>query len=86
MNVFEELGSSLTLIALSADKQSVREFEQAAKSLSVPLKIILDTYEGDRQAYGARLILVRADQYVCWSGNEGPRDPVALLRKVIGLT
>ncbi len=35
--------------------------------------------------YGARLILARPDQYVCWSGNEGPRDPVALLRNVVGL-
>jgi 2-polyprenyl-6-methoxyphenol hydroxylase-like FAD-dependent oxidoreductase len=86
MNVFEELGSSLTLIALSADEQSVREFEQAAESLSVPLKVVLDTYEGDRQAYGARLVLVRPDQYVCWSGHEGPRDPVALLCRVVGIT
>jgi hypothetical protein len=86
MNVFEELGSSLTLIALSADEQSVREFEQAAESLSVPLKVVFDTYEGERQAYGARLVLVRPDQYVCWSGNEGPRDPVALLCQVVGIT
>ncbi|WP_089718685.1 FAD-dependent monooxygenase [Candidatus Entotheonella palauensis] len=84
-NVYEALGSSFTLIALSAAEQSVRAFEQAAESLHVPLKVIHDSYEGERQAYGTRLILVRPDQYVCWSGNEGPRDPVAVLRNVVGL-
>ena len=39
-------------------------FEAAAKELGVPLKVVSDTLAGGREAYRARLILVRPDQYV----------------------
>ena len=63
-NIYEELGTSFTLIALDADKTTIESFRKASKSMDVPLKIIKDSFEGEREAYESRLILVRPDQYV----------------------
>jgi hypothetical protein len=82
--VFEELGRGFTLIALDAPAGSVEAFRQAAASLKVPLKAIEDSYAGGREAYGCRLVLVRPDQFIAWTGDAAPHDAGALLRKVAG--
>jgi 2-polyprenyl-6-methoxyphenol hydroxylase-like FAD-dependent oxidoreductase len=84
-NVFEELGSGLTLVALDAPDNDVATLEAAAKALNAPLKVIRDTIDGGRDAYEARFVLVRPDQYVAWTGNEAPADATAMLTKVLGL-
>ncbi|HEY7246967.1 MAG TPA: FAD-dependent monooxygenase [Xanthobacteraceae bacterium] len=83
-NVFEELGQGLALLALDADPQTVRAFEQAAAMLTVPLKVIRDSYRDGRQAYESRLILVRPDQYVAWTGDSHPADAARLISRVTG--
>jgi hypothetical protein len=83
-NVFEELGDGFTLIALDADEGAVRAFEDAAKASGLPLKLIRDTRSGDLARYESRLILVRPDQYVVWSGDAPPHDVRALLDKATG--
>ena len=87
-NVFEELGTGFTLLALNASEDAadgiVESFEQAARSLGMPLKAIRDTCRGERQRYESRLILVRPDQYVAWSGDSPPDDVRALMGKAIG--
>ena len=83
-NVYEELGSGLTLLALDAPDNDVATLESAAKSLKVPFKVIRDTIAGGREAYEARFVLVRPDQYVAWSSNEAPADAAAMLKKVVG--
>lgn len=83
-NVFEELGEGFTLLALDPVNPGVRAMEESAQSLGVPLKVVRDSYEAERQAYESRFVLVRPDQYVVWTGNEGPNDPTGLLRKVTG--
>ena len=83
-NVFEELGPGFTLLAFDGDNDTAFAFEQAATSLGVPLKIIPDTIDGGREAYGSRLILVRPDQYVAWTGEHRPGDVAGLIRKVVG--
>ncbi len=83
-DVFEELGDGFTLIALDADARAVAALEQAAATLGIPFKVIRDTLAGGREAYEARLVLVRPDQYVVWCGNDGPADADALMRKMIG--
>jgi hypothetical protein len=87
-NVFEALGTGYTLLALNvnedADDRTVQDFEQAAKSLGVPLEVIRDTFQGERQRYESRLILVRPDQYVVWTGDARPDDVRALMSKVAG--
>ena len=84
-NVFEELGTGFTLLALSAAEPAVAALESAAQALRVPVKIIRDSYEGERQAFESRLVLVRPDQHVAWSGDVAPDDPVALMKRVVGL-
>jgi len=84
-NVFEELGPGFTLLAFGVEASAVGPLQNAAESLSVPLKVLRDTYEGERRAYESRLILVRPDQYVVWVGDEPARDAVGLIRKVAGI-
>jgi 2-polyprenyl-6-methoxyphenol hydroxylase-like FAD-dependent oxidoreductase len=83
-NVFEELGRGFALLAFGADDAAVRSFESAARLRNVPLKVIRDSYDGGREAYGARLALVRPDQYVVWTGDTPPADVARLLDKVVG--
>lgn len=90
-NIFERLAGGFTLIALRAGQDpaaplqaAVTAFRAAATSLGMPLQVIADTLDGQRAAYGQRLILVRPDQYVAWTGNDPPADAAAVLRRAIG--
>jgi 2-polyprenyl-6-methoxyphenol hydroxylase-like FAD-dependent oxidoreductase len=80
-SVFDELGPGFTLLAFDAEAEPLA---QAARSTGVPLTVIRDTLGGGREAYGSRLVLVRPDQFVAWTGDAAPADPVALLRRVSG--
>ena len=82
-NVFEQLGTGFTLLAFDADEASVTALERAAQTLHVPLTIIRDGYDGGREAYESRLILVRPDQHVAWAGDRCA-DADALIRQVAG--
>jgi 2-polyprenyl-6-methoxyphenol hydroxylase-like FAD-dependent oxidoreductase len=83
-NVFEALGTGMTLLAFGAEHCAVGAFEEAARSLRVPLTVVRDSDEGDRRAYEARLVLVRPDQYVVWAGNTVPADAVRIVRRATG--
>lgn len=83
-NVFDELGMDFALLAFDVDDKAVEAFRQAAAGLDVPLKVIRDTYQDDRTAYEARMILVRPDQYVAWCGDGAPQDTAALMKRVAG--
>jgi hypothetical protein len=84
-DVFEELGSGYTLLALGAGGADVARFEDAASSLRLPLKVLRDSFEAERKAYESRLILVRPDQYVVWAGDEAPADVAGMLRRAAGV-
>jgi 2-polyprenyl-6-methoxyphenol hydroxylase-like FAD-dependent oxidoreductase len=83
-DVFEELGDGFTLLAIGADKAVVTAFEEAARSMRVPLTILEDSRDGGRERYDARLVLARPDQFVAWTSNEDDADPASVLRKAIG--
>ncbi len=83
-NVFEELGRGYTLIALTDDLAPVAALQDAARAARVPLRVLTDTVDDGRNAYGCRYILVRPDQYVAWAGDQPPADPAGLLRRAAG--
>ena len=84
-NVFEEFGAGFTLLAFDVDDRSVQAFETAAQALGVPLKTIRDSYRDGREAYEARMILVRPDLYVTWGGDSAPSNTKAVVSKAAGL-
>ncbi len=83
-NVYEQLGQGFTLLAFSADDNDVAAFEQAASASAIPLEIVRDTQADGREQYGHRLVLVRPDQFVAWTGNSAPSDATAVLDRVVG--
>ena len=83
-SVFEELAADFTLLAFDAGGGVAENFAHAAGQLGVPLEVVRDTYSGERQRYEARLVLVRPDQYVVWSGDAPPEDVRALMAKATG--
>ena len=84
-NVFEDLGQGFTLLAFDVADAGVKAFEQAARSLNIPFKVIRDSYTGGREAYESRLILVRPDQYVAWTtSDDAPGDANQILAKITG--
>ncbi len=83
-NVFEELGKGFTLLAFDMVDATVRGFEEAARGLNVPLKVVRDSYAGGREKYEAKMVLVRPDQYVVWTGDAAPADAKGVMAKVVG--
>jgi hypothetical protein len=83
-NVFEELGSDFTLIAFDAADAVVADFERAAETRGVPLKVLHDSYRDGRTAYEAKLMLVRPDRYVAWLSDAAPACPDAVIARVVG--
>jgi 2-polyprenyl-6-methoxyphenol hydroxylase-like FAD-dependent oxidoreductase len=84
-NVYEELGQGFTLLAFGAPGGSARAFAEAADKLLIPLKVIEDSFADGRQAYEHRMVLVRPDQFIAWTGEAAPADAGALMRQVAGL-
>jgi len=86
-STYEALGTGFTLLGLGADDADVSQFEDAAKSLDVPLSTVRETNDGELADYGARLALVRPDQHVAWAGNAAPNEgALSVLRRATGAT
>lgn len=74
-NVFEALGDGFTLLVFDADPSAWE---------GLPVTVVEDSYANGREAYDARLVLVRPDQYVAWTSDAPPADAMSVLRKVAG--
>jgi 2-polyprenyl-6-methoxyphenol hydroxylase-like FAD-dependent oxidoreductase len=85
-NIYEELGSGFTLVALDADEASIEALVLAAADAGVPLKVVRDSLTGERADFAARLVLVRPDQFVVWAADGAPDDPAGMLARVTGRT
>jgi 2-polyprenyl-6-methoxyphenol hydroxylase-like FAD-dependent oxidoreductase len=73
-NIYGQLGAGFTLLVIDAPIRAVESFREAAQALSLPLTIVM-TESGDETArYGAKLILVRPDQFVAWAGDAVAHD------------
>jgi 4-hydroxyisophthalate hydroxylase len=84
--VFSALSADFSLLALDADACDVEKLVRAARALDLPLKVLQDTRADGRELYGAKLVLVRPDQFVAWAGDAAPTDALALLRGCIGFS
>lgn len=82
--VFDELGRDFTLLALDADDADVQLLEKAAAGSGVPLTVVRDTAADGREAWGARLVLVRPDQFVAWTADRAPDGADQLMATVTG--
>ncbi len=83
-NVFEELGDGFTLLDFGAPERLAGEFRRAANTLGIPFTIIKATCVGEREGYGASLVLVRPDQFVAWVSNRTEGNPAEILRRAVG--
>jgi 4-hydroxyisophthalate hydroxylase len=83
-NIFEELGVGFTLIALDVDDAEIDAFRRRAQVTDVPLTVVRDSFDGGRESYGTRMILVRPDQFVVWTGDMAPNDVTQVLRRATG--
>jgi len=80
--IFDHFGKWFTLLRFD-ETIPIEEFCSVAASVGVPVNV-LSVPETLRVYYEANLVLIRPDQYVAWRGKTIPRDPLALLNKVIG--
>lgn len=91
-SLYDSFGEGFTLlVAANADADSVRQAEAEAQSLGVPLTVVEPEGVDVVGLYGAKLALIRPDQYVAWRGDRWTsplahvtgRDPVATAAAVI---
>ncbi len=83
-NVYERLGPWFTLIAFGAADGAAR-FRAAADRLGVPLTVVEESDGPARADYGARLILLRPDNFVAWTGDDARTSAGSVLGRATGL-
>jgi 4-hydroxyisophthalate hydroxylase len=81
-NVYEALDAGFTLLAVDADANAVQAFTKVAADLRIPLTVVEDPRQGETARYGARLALVRPDQFVAWT-SASPTLDVDEARRVL---
>ncbi len=78
------LRPGFNLLAFDADEATVTAFERATQARGVPLNVIRDTQNNGREAYDAKLILVRPDQFVAWCADYAG-DAAAIVARAAGV-
>lgn len=69
-NVFDELGSGFTLLALGAPAEAADAFRHAAAARRLPLTVVESSRGAEADRYEASLVLIRPDQFVAWTSRE----------------
>ena len=92
-NVFDALGTGLTLLVLGNDatgtaaasrERWVNEASDAAVRQGVPLAVVREPSEAVREAYGASLVLVRPDEFVAWAGSTAEESADRIVARARG--
>jgi 2-polyprenyl-6-methoxyphenol hydroxylase-like FAD-dependent oxidoreductase len=83
-SVFDLLGPEFTLITVGAEVDAGPLLKAAADS-GVPLHHVSLVDEPVADVYAKRMILVRPDLIVAWSGDELDDDPAALFARLLDL-
>lgn len=87
VQVADEYRSGRGFLAGDAAHAHLRTVASArARRSGVPLTVVRDTLAGGREAYGSRLVLVRPDQFVAWTGDTAPDEVGAVVTRVAGRT
>lgn len=73
-NIYDQLGAGFTLLVIGAPTPAVEAFRDAAAALSFPLTIVMADGAGEAARYGAKLVLVRPDQFVAWAADAVSQD------------
>ena len=84
-DLFEELGDGFTLVGSTSATTDVDAFRVSAKSIGVPLTILLDDFQGELADYDTDLILVRPDHFISWVNDGSSYDSQAVLSRSVGL-
>lgn len=80
--LYDTLGKELSLISLQ--NVATNDFEIAAKELGIPLKIVPISTDTHLEKLGYKLLLIRPDQHIAWSGKTAPADCRKILLQAVG--
>ncbi|WP_199435249.1 FAD-dependent monooxygenase [Qaidamihabitans albus] len=85
-SVFDRLGPEFTLVVVDTPELVARvtPLLDLAQGLGVPMTLLELTGPDILDVYRHRLVLVRPDLFVAWSGDEPPGDPGELLAALLG--
>lgn len=85
-SLHDTIGLGFTLLRLGPDAPPGDRFVEAAQSRGVPFRVVEVAESWVSGAIGARLVLVRPDQHVCWRADTEPSDVGALIDRLRGAT
>lgn len=85
LSVFDKLGRDFSLVRVGRGGPPVEPLVAAAEFLGIPLRLVSLPDEAI-EIYQQRLVLVRPDLVVAWSGNTCPEDPTGMLQRLCGHT
>lgn len=84
-SLFDQLGDEFTLLTVGENPPGTEPIRQAAAELGIPLAELRLDEEVDAATYrDRRLVLVRPDHVVAWSGSAPPADPIQLFSGLLG--
>ncbi|MBC5763030.1 FAD-dependent monooxygenase [Ramlibacter albus] len=85
-NAFESLGEAFTLFGFGAENEELDAFGIQAQAMRVPLRVVPVSAEGEASRFESRLMLVRPDHFVAWSGNCAGADAARrILEQSVGM-
>ena len=82
--IFNLFGSGFSLLNFSPDDLKIKNFEQLAQQLQLPLKVVNINDEHAKSIYDANLVIIRPDQHIAWRDNNLPENIGNILKIISG--